>query len=371
MSWTRYIIIGLVLTWTVSVLAAAETRLASISIGMKPTEVLARLGTPTATLVAQPPVIIKQVATGLEAGGMPSMGGMPGMEGGMKPEDLPNTLIFIYNNQEIEIGTSTFGSSGSSMSSMPGMPGDTGGQSGNAKLPLWAYAVRVVKLALDQQELIYKINDTYSLGITISGQGAEAKVTDIIAASYQSFTEYFDIKKQTWSRKAGNAINFTYSAAQEPKLRKAYLPAGTSRRVVLGTKFDKVLREHRWPQFFFTFTAEKLPDVVMTKNPLLPEVTVRGPSAGGAAGIGGGAMMPSGPMGAGGMGQAHGEKPVTFTDGDKLTLSSGFSKNCLLLYLNDQVALTLVDFTVVRIQIGQGVVRPPDPPKIKTASPTG
>jgi hypothetical protein len=48
-------------------------------------------------------------------------------------------------------------------------------------------------------------------------------------------------------------------------------------------------------------------------------------------------------------------------------LNAGFSSNALLLYLNDSVAITVVNFTVVRIQIGSGVVKPPDPPKATVA----
>lgn len=358
-------VIGLLLAALLAA-QAAEKQLAGITLGMKPAEVIAKLGDPSAILLAQPPVITRTVA-GADLNN--ALGGVPGDAANMIPEaDRPNSLILIYHDRrtnmdyEIEIGAETMASSDPMSMGAP-----ASASASNANIPVWAYVVRATTLSLAQQELIYQINDTYSLGITITGAGAEAKVTDIVACSFQSFIRYPNDPLKITDRES--VVNFKYSRAEDPKKRGMLLPAGTSKRVNIGSRFDKVLVNQGWPQFFFPYVSDSIAKIVLSKpDAQIPNVPVKG----GAAAAGSMISAPVSPsdIGIGGS-TASGEKPITLTDGDKFTFNTGFTKNALMLYINDNVALTVVDFTVVRIQIGSGVVKPPEPPKINPSTPGG
>jgi len=268
----------------------------------------------------------------------------------------------LYNNQEIEIGNSDSGSTGPGMMGTSPPPQATGENgAGSASIPLWAYVVRSVKLALDQQEFIYKMNDMYAVGVTITGQGAEAKVTDVVACSFEPFREEFNTKTRRYERKGPPSFNFYYAAKKKPFF------AGTTKGVLIGSKLEDVLKAHKWPEFFFSFVTADLTKITITKNTAVPNVTVN--DHGGSTSSGVGLAAPSTGGLPGDITSAAGVKPVMFTDGQDALINAGFAKSCLLLYPNDTVAFTLVDFTVVRIQIGTGVVRPPDPPKATSGMP--
>jgi len=338
---------------------AIEKKLAGISLGMKPTEVIEMLGDPTAILMAQPPIITRTAGTGV--GG--AISGLPGTMENMIPEaDRPNTLVLIYNDQEIEIGASG-GEMTASMEPMFNTPMASAASAGSkAEIPVWAYVVRATKLSLGQQELIYKINDTYSLGITITGAGKEAKVTDIVACSFESFKTFPNNPTRLYERKM---VNFFYNAPDKTKRRQ--LPAGTSKGIVIGSRLDEVLTRHGWPQYFYPYVSDPIAKIVLAHpRATIPSVPVK-PGASAGAALASAPVSPTDMMGPNV--SASGEKPAMFTDGDKFTMSTGFTKNALMLFTNDNVALTLVDFTVVRVQIGSGVVRPPEPPRISTPTP--
>ncbi len=380
MTWHRGWLFALVLAATACALAATENQLAGIRLGMKPVEVIDMLKEPTAKLIAQPPAkeLIEPGGMSGALGGMtaPSMSGMPGSPGSAE-EDIPNSLVFVYRGQEFEIapgagGTaSTSGSATMAPMAPMGMPapssaGDSGG-GGSVQMPVWAYCVRALKLSLDQQEFIYKLNETYSLGVTITGRGAEAKVTDVVVCSFEPFTEY----KDRGVHAAVHSIN-TYA----PALRRN-ISAGTSKKVLIGGSFSEVLRKHKWPEVFLPFATSEVSRIIgpQTRTPSSKDVpvTLHNPGSSGSMGA---AMAGPSPMGGGTTSDddvpTGGEHLVTLTDGEDTVIHSGFSRNCLMLYVNDGVALTVVDYIVVRIQIGSGVMRPPEKPKPTVlASPGG
>lgn len=365
---SRDIIIIILLACAVACAHSAEKKLAGITLGMKPAEVIEMLGNPSAILLAQPPVITRTVSSGALTNPLP---GLVGTAENMIPEaDRPNTLVLIYRDPktkidyEIEIGASE----DPTMNNLSGMGSSMGSSSSpssgskEAVIPVWAYVVRATKLSLGQQELIYQVNDTFSLGVTITGSGAEAKVTDIVACSFQPFQRTPNNPAALNDRKA---VNFKYSAAEDPKKRTMSLWAGTSKRVVIGSRITEVLTNHGWPQFFFPYVTDSIAKIVLSKPAVIPKITVK---------PGGSSLSPASapimPTDSGMLGpMAAGDKPITLTDGDKFNMQSGFTKNALMLFLDDDVAFTLVDFTVVRIQIGSGVVKPPEPPKISTPTP--
>jgi hypothetical protein len=371
MTWQRGIVIALVLA-CVGAWAANESQLAGVRLGMKREEVLDLLKEPTAKLIAQPPAKELSSPTGM-TGAISDVSNALANMPGMSEADIPNSLIFVYRGQEFEIapGGSASNSGGGGSTGSPAdalmTPVSSGGDSSSAgavQMPVWAYCVRALKLSLDQQEFIYKLNETYSLGVTISGRGAEAKVTDVVVCSFEPFTEYKDRKvnapKQT--------IN-TYC----PSLRRN-LSAGTSKKVLIGSGFGEVLRKHKWPEVFLPFATEEVSRIIgpQTRNPRSKDVpvTLHAPGSSTAASM---TAAPSGSNGSldGDELPTGGEYIVTLTDGEDTSIHSGFSRNCLMLYLSDGVAITVVDYIVVRIQIGSGVVRPPEKPKPASAVSAG
>jgi len=361
-SWHRIIFIGLFVALTASTFAGVEKQLAGIRLGMKPQEVKEAFGEPTALLIAQPP----PKALNNPGGGVSDMlGNMSARVDSMATSALQaevNSLVFIYQGREMEITASAGTNAASTAMSSPMSPMTKSTANASVELPVWAYVVRALKLSLDQQEFIYQINNTYSLGITITGRGAEAKVTDIVACSFEPFTE---VKLKGVTRPAQlKQYNFYYPAKHKQ------IPAGTSRGVHIGSRLDEVLRLHKWPEVFISYAADEVSRIILDpKGASSKSIPVTLHTYGGATGSVSSAMMGMTPtdmgMGAGNASDdpVGGEKQVTLTDGEDTSIKSGFSRNSLLLYVNDSVALTLVDFRVIRIQIGTGVVRPPEKPK--------
>jgi len=329
----RYLIVGILMLATLVAASAVERQLARVRLGMKPKDVIDLLGEPTAILMAQPPL------SGLAAAPMPGEGApfgpgmMPGMMPGRGPGLAPpsvssvreNTLVFLYRDKEIELGPDTKVATGSDI--VPGA------------LPLWAYTVRVARLALDQQELIYRLNDTYSLGITISGQGNEARVTDAIACSLKPLTYWPSDPTRVFNRANPffqDMFYFKYvdkDALIARNKSDLYLAAGTSKGIKIGSKLDEVLKAHKWPSYFIPFTTEAAAVATLDPKGALTKVNEAqgGKSGGGSA---------------------------EFSSGSAATLKVNFANNCILLYPDDGLALTLMNFTVVRIQIGNELTKP-------------
>jgi len=295
----RWLIICAALYGALTAAVAAERQLAGIQLDMKPKQVIDILGDPTAIIIAQPPTSGPAAGSPLGPGGMPggmrSPSGMPmaggfpgaGMPGAAAPADAPNTLVFLYKDQEIELNDAA-----PAPGPMP-MPGMAAGRSATrgaaSSLPIWAYTVRVSKLALDQQQLIYKINSTYSLGITVTGQGAEAHVTDIVACSFEPFT-YSNNSKKLVAKKP----NFLYAAAPTG-IAKRFIPAGTSKGVLIGSHLADVLKAHRWPEGFLPFVPDMVAAIPLNgKMPSLNELQNRPAVAGGAGSAAGSITGPGG-----------------------------------------------------------------------------
>ncbi|MHB0936934.1 MAG: hypothetical protein ACYDCO_11870 [Armatimonadota bacterium] len=333
----RYVIICLLVLASVLTASAVERQLARVRLGMKPKDVIDLLGEPTAILMAQPPLTggapaAQRPGMGGPGMGVPGMGGPgmggpgmggPGMGEAAGPAQAENTLIFLYNDQEIVLDGNTKISTGSNV--------------GPGTIPFWAYTVRVARLALDQQELIYRINDTYSLGITITGQGNEARVTDAIACSLKPLTYWPSDPTRGYNRaNAFFADMFFFKYADKDaqvakNKRDLYLTAGTSKGITIGSRLNDVLLAHKWPSYFIPFTTEAAAVVTFDSKGVKVSEAQGGKSGGGTA---------------------------NFATGPTGSLSAGFANNCLLFYPDDGLALTLMNFTVVRIQIGKELSKP-------------
>lgn len=300
----------LLLTVTLSAVAA-ERQLAGIKLGMRPQEVTGLLGQPTATIIAQPPLNSGDNTPSPLSITPPGMG--PGQP--TRPTSVrANSLILIYERQEYELSadqTISFD-----------------GKISGSQVPPWIYTVRVARLALDQQEMIYRINDTYSLGITVTGEDREARVSDIIACSVLPLTYWpADPKREFNLKDAFYKDIFKYKYGN-----KHELPAGTSKKVTIGSKLDDVLRKQKWPDYFIPFSST--PAATMTLDPRYTQPVYAAP---GPAPTDGG--------------------NTTFSLGSS-TLNINFANNCILLYPDDGLALTLINDIVIRVQIGKELTRP-------------
>ena len=313
MNYRRWIILVLACSWAVALWAADRPQLAGIQLGSKPQDVIDALGEPTAYLMAQPPITEEGAAGVVNAA-----------TGDVAPP--PNTLIFLWGDKEVELSTA-----GTVTSGAGGVPGVS---TAAPQLPLWAYTVRVAKLSLDQQELIYRINDTYSVGVTITGQGAEARVTDVVACSFEPLILWPSDPKKTLTR----SINFNYTASRSGKAAQRPLPAGTKKGIAIGSKLDAVLIAHKWPALFLPFSTKQLGHITidLTTGNAIPD-TKASTSIQDLA-DGGTSLSLSTPAGT----------KIPFP----------FAKNMVLLYPEDKLAITLVDYTVIRIQLGEGVIKP-------------
>lgn len=323
----RYVIFGILVLAAMVSASGMEKQLARVRLGMKPKDVIELLGEPTAIMIAQPP--LSGPGSAAPAGGMlPGPGMTPG--GGAAPQSAKeNTLVFLYKDQEIELGANTKVAFGQD-DIEPGA------------LPLWAYTVRVSRLNLDQQEFFYRINDTYSLGLTISGEGNEARVSDAIACSLKPLTFWPSDPKRGFSRSDPffqDMFHFKYADKSSTFVREAkskndlLLAAGTSKGIKIGSSLEEVLKAHEWPAYFIPFTTE--PAAVVTldpKNPLPKVSQAQGGKTGGGS--------------------------ASFATGESGSLKVNFANSCILLYPDDGLALTVMNFIVVRIQIGQELTKP-------------
>lgn len=319
----RHVIIGILVLATVVAASGVERQLARVRLQMKPKDVIDLLGEPTAILMAQPPLSGGGSGRSAFEPGMGNpMGALNARQGSSGPS-TDNTLVFLYNDQEIVLDANTKISTGTAVT-----PGT---------IPFWAYTVRVARLALDQQQLIYRVNDTYSLGITITGQGNEARVTDAIACSLKPLTYWPSDPTRGYNRaNAFFADMFFFKYADKDALvaknkRDLYLTAGTSKGITIGSRLNDVLLAHKWPTYFIPFTTEAAAVVTFDAKGVKVSEAQGGKSGGGSA---------------------------TFASGPSESLSTDFANNCLLFYPDDGLALTLMNFTVVRIQIGKELSKP-------------
>jgi len=318
----RHVIIGILVLATVVAASGVERQLARVRLQMKPKDVIDLLGEPTAILMAQPPLTGGRSAAAPGPGMDNPMGG-PNARPSSSTSATNNTLVFLYNDQEIVLDDNTKISTGPTMAA--------------GTIPFWAYTVRVARLALDQQELIYRINDTYSLGITITGQGNEARVTDAIACSLKPLTYWPSDPTRGYNR--ANAFfqdMFFFKYADKDALvsknkRDLYLTAGTSKGITIGSRLNDVLLAHKWPAYFIPFSTEAAAVVTFDAKGVKVSEAQGGKSGSGTA---------------------------SFASGASGSLTTNFANNCLLFYPDDGLALTLMNFTVVRIQIGKELSKP-------------
>ena len=317
---------------------AKETMLAGITLGMSREQVIDTYKQPAGRMYAEPPTEIRtpEVTTGTPAPTMPTTG---------RRQVLPNTLVFVdmTTNNELVIGETTIVKQGASMMSYGMTPT---GAAEEVTLPAWAYMVRANSLAIDQELLIFRINATTSLAVTITRNKANgtSRVTNIIVSSYDPL--------RPSSGKAIPAGN-----------RKTLDDTATSTNVKIGSTLENVLSNYRWSPYIYPFMTSKVsevdPKAPAREDAQVPISVIRiTRSADGTDTI-----SPETSVWESMDPGAIGNKTITFTDGVRTKIGVGFTKNLMILYPDDSVAFTLLEMKVVRIQVGDSVVIPPDPPK--------
>ncbi|HEX2948062.1 MAG TPA: hypothetical protein VHV83_00580 [Armatimonadota bacterium] len=343
------IVLLVILMLTLAAFAAGkEQKLAGISIGQTDNEVRGILGSPAGKIVAMPPTEVRPDDPTAAAG-------QTGLQSSGATTKPPNILVFTDNlsQQEVWIGDSTIVLPGATATATPapvatdaGMSPDGTATSGNSQtvsLPVWAYTVRAGALDLNQQQYIYRINRTYSIGVTFTKKNNEYRVTDIVASSFEPLTKYPN--KPGERAKAFNFGNRTPM---------------TSEQVQIGSSFALVLEKYGWPQYCYPYVSKPISEIKgdISKSIPVPFYSVTGSDSG--------LTVTPQPNIWDTQQTIPGDSPMRFTDGKKEVIRVGFSRNCFVIYPNAGVAFTLADMDVVRIQIGNGVVTPPPPPKPST-----
>ena len=365
-TWFRLLFVNLiVLALGIAAFAQEEDKLATVQLGITKAELVERFGKPSGKMIAIPPIEIRTDDPQIISGPKTNMATVP-VEYEGPPQKAPNILIFTdylaQPEQEVMIGDSTIITTGAStmsymmdpsMSASPmsldGSTGTNGSAVPHVVLPPWAYSVRANALETNQEQLIYKINNSYTLAVTVTKDASDQfMVTDIVACSFEPLTA-----------KNPTQINYKSTLAKI----KGTLPARTAKGIRLGSKFAEVLRAYEWTNWCLPFVTTQVSQV---KGGASKSVPVSFFTVSDSAGT---MTVSPNPLLWEDIAIVPGDRPVRFTDGKDQIINSGFSRNCLILYPDEKVAFTLVDFKVVRIQIGAGVVTPPPtpkPPKIKT-----
>jgi len=356
---------------------AFEDTLAGITVGMSRSSVVERFGAnpqgkmiPMLPIVITPPVPPKVSDTGMSSG----MGS--GMMGGetvrQRPlPTLPPSMIFhnALNNSITTIGSSTTvvsgasgggSSSGSSSSSVPslGMGMDmssSGSQANIIYLPTWAYNVRVNALTMDQEHWIYRINDSYSIGFLFEQNGGDWTVSDIIVCSTEPAS--------TTSRSLTLTNKYNIGG------RKEVFSPRTGTSVTLGSSIFTVFKEYGWTENIFPFVSKTIDRQYGNQIIMAPIQSIEYKITGNQESI-----TPNPEVFVQGDILIFGNDPVVLVDGSMDYIGGGMTRNCLMFYPQSSVAFTIIDFLVVRIQVGNSVVippAPPEPPKSESSSGSG
>ncbi len=128
---------------------------------------------------------------------------------------------------------------GMTYQSLPSFRGNLpvmGGGGGNAALPLWAEPVRVSFLGNQQAEWFYDLRRSrgVTLGIVLSGEGAEAVVTDVVISGYP---EYLKGKRQYVRTERGVTFQSSFATVLQkygfPPQLEVYTP-GSAPAVATG-----------------------------------------------------------------------------------------------------------------------------------------
>ena len=355
---------------------AFEDHLVGITVGMSRSSVEERFGqTPQGKMIPMPvidmtpPVPPKVSDMGM---GMGSGMGMGGESVRQRPlPTLPPSMIFhnALDNSITSIGSSTKvaagasgGSSSSSSSSVPslgmGMGMGMGSSSSENKgdmvyLPAWAYNVRVNALTMSQEQWIYRINDSYSIGFLFEQNGGDWTVTDIIVSSTEPASTTYRTLTLTNKYNIGG--------------RKEVFSPKTSTSVTLGSSIFTVLKEYGWTENIFPFISKTIDRQYGNQIIVAPVQSIIYKITGNQESI-----TPTPEVFTQGDLLVFGDDPIILVDGQMDYTGGGMTRNCLIFYPQSSVAFTIIDFLVVRIQVGNSVVTPPPPPEPpKSESSTG
>lgn len=330
------LVLSTILTGSVN---AKESQLAGIRLGMSREQVIDLLKSPAGRMYSEPAMEIRSPEITTGAGFAPPTAPVIG-----KKQALPNTMVFVdmLTGSELVISETTIVKQGASMMSYGMMPD---GSAESVTLPAWGYIVRANSLALDQEMLIFRINSTTSIGVTITKNKSlgTSRVTNIVACSYDPLRT---------KAKSVPVVN-------RPKI----VDTSTSTNVKIGSSLTEVMNSYRWSPYIYPFVAAKVDEIAVKAPPkqdsAVPITVMRITRTSENTD----SVSPETSLWETTEITPVGDKSLIFTDGVKTRIGMGFSQNLLILYPDDGVAFTIINMKVVRIQVGDSVIIPPDPPK--------
>jgi hypothetical protein len=273
----------------------------------------------------------------------PAMGGPGGFGGPGGAAGPAGMLQPPWMQQPGGVGAPGAFGGGVSPAAGPSTPSMTASNTTTAYLPVWAYNVRTLYLALNQIQLIYRLNEHYSIGVTLTKQGNNYSVTDIAVCSFEPLM-VFPVPP---SAKNPHVLNFAFS-----KDKMKSFPPVTLKGLKIGASYADVLNKYGWPKYSYPFVAKQVGVVYAGTPTTIPVPYFTFTRNNGQDSI---SPQPSMYESTG----VAGANEVSFTDGTTEMMDTGFVANCFFVYPEAGLAITVVNMKVVRLQIGNGVTTPP------------
>lgn len=223
------------------------------------------------------------------------------------------------------------------------------GSGNTVQLPAWAYGVRVNDLEINQEQLIFRINDYYTIGVTFDGKGGNGQVIDVAICSYEPLKPNLGYDKKTDQP----ILNLTQN-----KTKKIFA-AKTTSGIHLASSLAEILKNQGWTTDIYPFAAVQVSEITVQDKVTSARAVsvaqtnfVRNPNSD--------TVTPTPSLYQSDT-TVVGLYPITFTTENKEvenTFKVGFTDSYYINYPDSGVAYTMVKNKVVRIQIGQGVHAP-------------
>lgn len=244
-----------------------------------------------------------------------------------------------------------------------------GAQAAGAQVPVWVLPLRTAFLDPNQSQWVYDLRKKsgFAVGVVLSGEGADAVVTDVVASG---FPENLKNKPQTVRTLRGVVLLSSFSDVLQkygyPPMAEVYTPSGAAGGAAGGAGRGGGLRGAgaaggglggpgggglRGPGAGAALRGAGAP----AGGPGMGGGGLRGPGAGGGLRAGAGARAGGGglpPLGAGAARPAAGAaaNPLSATAVVD-NVAVGFSRDCILTY--EGIAFTLHDMRVTRIHVSE------------------
>jgi len=253
----------------------------------------------------------------------------------------------------------------------PGGLPQFGAQAAAAAVPVWVLPVRTAFLNANQSQWVYDLRQKngFAVGVVLSGEGADAVVTDVVASG---FPQNLKSKPQTVRTQRGVVLLSSFSDVLQkygyPPMAEVYTPSAASGGAAgraggaAGAQAGGGLRGPgaggglrgggaAGPQMGGGLRGPGAGGGLRGGGAAGPQMGggLRRPGAGGGPRAGGGGLPP---LGAGSARQAGGPAPNPLSATAVVNNAAvGFSRDCILTY--EGIAFTLHDMRVTRIHVSE------------------